>query len=275
MRTRGVMLPRSRGPESIALTLCRWTTAAPRAAPGDGTATTAPTSARRPAVRICASFPRSPLNYPGFLLPRTAPPPPPTSHLPTHPRSVHTNPGRRCKEGNSKRAAPSLARTLAPDNGRPSVSSRSQSTGTRVGEPRVEELSETHPLRTNLSLPAQNRGPGRALRCRASTACPASWSASPPRVPPRPRSCWPTRRPSCPRARTRRLPRTRTIAAPQPPPPRLPRSAPGARTPTRSTRCSEGVDGPCGRTSLSTARGRMPLGFPRAQKIEPLPPIAL
>lgn len=144
------------------------------------------------------------------------------------------------------------SRWILPDSGRPSVFRLLLKVG---------DLSAAEPLHTNLSLPAQNPGPGRVLRCRALTACPASWSASPRRVPPRPRFCWRTRRHGRLPAPKRRPPKARSSVAAPPPLPRTPpRSAPRARTPTRSTRCSEGL-GSCIRgRSCSSDQGMVPLG---------------
>lgn len=111
---------------------------------------------------------------------------------------------------------------------------------------------------TNPPLPAQNPGPGRVLRCRASTACPASWSASPPRAPRRPRSCWPRRRRSRLPDRRRPPPRATRSAAPPPLPRTPPRSAQRAQTPTPSTRCSEGVGGRMGGLRCPRARETAP-----------------
>lgn len=124
--------------------------------------------------------------------------------------------------------------------------------------PWVTDLS-TAQLHTLLPLPAQNPGPGRVPRCRASTACPASWSASPPTAPPHPRFCWRMRRRSLLPAHRRKPPRARSSAAPPPLPRTLPRSAPRAQTPTPSTRCSEGVGGPMGGLRCPRARGTVPL----------------
>lgn len=109
--------------------------------------------------------------------------------------------------------------------------------------PEVGDLSAAQPLHTNLPFPAQNPGPERVLRCRASTACPASWSASPRRAPRRPRFCWRTRSLSRLPTHTRRPPRAREIAAPPHQPPTLPSSVLRAPIPTPSTRCSEGESG--------------------------------
>lgn len=126
--------------------------------------------------------------------------------------------------------------------------------------PEVGDLSAAQRLHTNLPFPAQNPGPGRTLRYRALTACPASWSASPPTAPLRPRFCWRTRRRRCLPAHTRPLPRARAIAAPPPLPPTPLLSAPRAPTPTGSTRCSEGVGGRVGGRRCPPARGMVPLG---------------
>lgn len=40
-------------------------------------------------------------------------------------------------------------------------------------DPGGEKLARAQALLTSLLLPAQSPGPGRVLRCRASTACPA------------------------------------------------------------------------------------------------------
>lgn len=67
-RPQGVMLQPCAVPKTnlVALAVCRWIIAAPRAVPGGGTATTAPITARRPAVRILNPFPHSLLSCPGF-----------------------------------------------------------------------------------------------------------------------------------------------------------------------------------------------------------------
>lgn len=129
-------------------------------------------------------------------------------------------------------------------------------------------MSAAPPLHTNLPLPAQNPGPGRVLRCRASTACPASWSASPPRAPPLPLFCWPTRRRRRLQAGKRRPPGARSSAAAPPLPPTPPLSAQRVRTPTRSTRCSEGLGGLFGGVPLPSGPRDGALRVPRAQRIE-------
>lgn len=97
-----------------------------------------------------------------------------------------------------------LAGWIIPEAGRSSVSPLSPSIG-----PRGWDLGAVQSTLTNPPLPSQSPGLGRGQRCRASTACPASWSGSPRRAPPRPRSCRPTRRQNRLRASKKRPPPTR------------------------------------------------------------------
>lgn len=155
------------------------------------------------------------------------------------------------------------SRWVLADYAGSSVSCLPQST-----EPTGGDLSAAQPL-TKLPLLAQNPGPGRVLRCRASTACQASWSASPPRAPQRPLFCWRTRRRSRLPIHKTRWRRVRSSAAPPPLPRTPPRSAQGAQTPTPSTRCSEEVCGRMRGLRCPRAGGRVPPPrIPHARTIE-------